>query len=324
MFFYEGYSCPVCEQPFTEADDIVTCPECGAPHHRTCWQQEGHCHFAEDHGTERQWKKPVAKTPPETEQEAPKAAQSVKICPHCGSENPGFAEFCSRCGQALPFNEWSQPPNGGQPQRPGGVYNEYAPFHMPTFDPLGGVPKDEDIDGASAEDLALSVGANTAYYIPRFQKMAGKHRSTASKTQWNWPAFLIPPYWLLYRKQYLAGGIVMVFWIVLTILRQFAYQAVFQVVGQDFTVNSIQTAMEDGLLSVPLQIFFLTACAELLMRVILGLIANYLYMRLCVRRVKKLRESNPSGYKLELPRVGGISFAFGMLAYMLIWMSSII
>ena len=30
MFFYEGQTCPVCGQFFGEADDIVTCPECGA------------------------------------------------------------------------------------------------------------------------------------------------------------------------------------------------------------------------------------------------------------------------------------------------------
>ena len=31
MFFYEGQSCPVCGQPFQETDDIVACPQCGAP-----------------------------------------------------------------------------------------------------------------------------------------------------------------------------------------------------------------------------------------------------------------------------------------------------
>ena len=31
MFFYEGQSCPVCGKAFAEKDDIVSCPECGAP-----------------------------------------------------------------------------------------------------------------------------------------------------------------------------------------------------------------------------------------------------------------------------------------------------
>ena len=55
MFFYEGYTCPVCKREFKETDDIVACPKCGAPHHRECWKLEGHCHYAEDHDTPRQW-----------------------------------------------------------------------------------------------------------------------------------------------------------------------------------------------------------------------------------------------------------------------------
>ena len=40
MFFYEGCQCPVCGKSFQESDDIVVCPQCGAPHHRECWKQE--------------------------------------------------------------------------------------------------------------------------------------------------------------------------------------------------------------------------------------------------------------------------------------------
>ena len=36
MSNYTGCKCPVCQQPFTETDDIVVCPECGAPYHRAC------------------------------------------------------------------------------------------------------------------------------------------------------------------------------------------------------------------------------------------------------------------------------------------------
>ena len=42
VLFKEG-SCPVCNRPFGEDDDIVVCPECGTPHHRECWQLVGHC-----------------------------------------------------------------------------------------------------------------------------------------------------------------------------------------------------------------------------------------------------------------------------------------
>ena len=31
MTRYTGNHCPVCEQAFTDTDDIVVCPDCGAP-----------------------------------------------------------------------------------------------------------------------------------------------------------------------------------------------------------------------------------------------------------------------------------------------------
>ena len=73
MFYYEGQACPVCGKAFEETDDIVSCPECGAPHHRACWLAAGHCHFADRHGTPEQWTRPEADTateePPVTEPE---------------------------------------------------------------------------------------------------------------------------------------------------------------------------------------------------------------------------------------------------------------
>ena len=36
MIDYTGLECPICGEKFTAQDDIVVCPECGAPHHRDC------------------------------------------------------------------------------------------------------------------------------------------------------------------------------------------------------------------------------------------------------------------------------------------------
>ena len=40
-----------------KGDDIVVCPECGAPHHRECYEKEGHCHFADKHGADFSFEK---------------------------------------------------------------------------------------------------------------------------------------------------------------------------------------------------------------------------------------------------------------------------
>ncbi len=46
-----NYKCPVCNNQFTEDDDVVVCPECGTPHHRECYIHNGNCANADKHGT---------------------------------------------------------------------------------------------------------------------------------------------------------------------------------------------------------------------------------------------------------------------------------
>lgn len=48
---YTNYKCPVCNNQFVEEDDVVVCPECGTPHHRECYIQNGKCANADKHGT---------------------------------------------------------------------------------------------------------------------------------------------------------------------------------------------------------------------------------------------------------------------------------
>ncbi len=49
---YEGYKCAECKKVFSAEDDIVVCPECGAPHHRDCYVKNGTCAMLEQHGND--------------------------------------------------------------------------------------------------------------------------------------------------------------------------------------------------------------------------------------------------------------------------------
>jgi hypothetical protein len=49
---YNNYFCPVCGEKFNEDDDVVVCPECGTPHHRKCWAENGRCVNENLHNTE--------------------------------------------------------------------------------------------------------------------------------------------------------------------------------------------------------------------------------------------------------------------------------
>ena len=38
---YYGCPCEGCGRPLTLKEDIVVCPDCGAPYHRTCYEKLG-------------------------------------------------------------------------------------------------------------------------------------------------------------------------------------------------------------------------------------------------------------------------------------------
>ena len=46
---FTEYTCPVCNKRFVNGDDVVVCPDCGAPHHRECWEKTERCFYAERH-----------------------------------------------------------------------------------------------------------------------------------------------------------------------------------------------------------------------------------------------------------------------------------
>ena len=45
---YYGCPCEGCGEPLTLKDDIVVCPDCGAPYHRTCYEKLGRCIHSSD------------------------------------------------------------------------------------------------------------------------------------------------------------------------------------------------------------------------------------------------------------------------------------
>lgn len=320
MFFYEGQTCPVCGRRFTEHDDIVTCPQCGCPHHRDCWKQEGHCHFAADHGTDRQWAKDSAsasKPPSDTPQ---------NTCPHCGAGNPEFAEFCAHCGKELDHEDWASAPdtntNDTVPPPPVGQYTPpfnggfAQPFQVPLQDPYGGAPRTEDIDGVPVDEIAELVGSNSAYYLPRFYKMT----HDGSKVSWNWAAFLIPSNWLLYRKNLM--------WGILLVVVETALQLFSQIAGNGlYIVNTATNAiafkplsqlMADPQAKLLLIVLFVASIASLVLSILMGMFGNYLYLQSILKKAKRRQENPQLKYDRSFLNTGGTSFALAIAPELLV------
>ena len=98
MADYTGCKCPVCQQPFSDGDDVVVCPECGAPYHRACYQKNAGCLFADRHAPGFEWKPAPGEMP---NRETASASQDEIACPACGAMNPAGGLFCESCGAPL-------------------------------------------------------------------------------------------------------------------------------------------------------------------------------------------------------------------------------
>jgi len=330
MTDYTGLKCPVCEKPFASGDDIVVCPECGAPYHRECYAKVGRCVFSDKHGTPDAW------SPPKPEATGEEATENKsQRCPRCGSPNSQSAMFCEHCGQPLTINQQdfpgfpqngSIPPNGSLPQN-GGFPKNGPPFPQGQpvpfiFDPLGGVNPNEPIDDVPAGDIAKLIQNNTQYYLPAFVNL-----KKFSTNRFNFSAFLFSGGWLLYRKQYKIGSIIAA--IITTLYLISTYVSVSfsepllasllkQVGASSDTLSPTYTQMiqvSELLIQQPaLQIFLffvptMILVIEFVIMLIVGFNGNKWYLTHCVNKVNQIHQTAPESVSaaIQLQEQGGVN-----------------
>ncbi|HEX2985773.1 MAG TPA: RING finger protein [Caproiciproducens sp.] len=341
MTDYTGMKCPVCGNVFTASDDIVVCPDCGAPYHRECYAHEGKCVFTEKHGTPDAWK------PPEKTEDNRKN-DSAKRCPRCGFPNSENALFCEHCGQSLtntrqdfqgsPQNGGYQPFGSPFPNQPGdspqgGFPGQQVPF---VFDPMGGVNPNEPIDDVPAGDVAKLVQNNTQYYLPTFIRM-----KRFGQNRFNFSAFLFAGGWMLYRKQYKLGAIITSIMGALYLFYIYAsiyfsaplYASLLKQVGASADTISPSydqlVQMSELLAKLPMSqvIWFfiptIIALFQFIIMIVVGINGNRWYLKHCVAKVGKIRTEtkNSTENAIRLQEEGGVNTALAiclLLCYMIL------
>jgi len=146
---------------------------------------------------------------------------------------------------------------------------------MPVFDPYGGVPHEETIEDVSAEDLVDLSPAPTPLITCR---NSTKCPAVAPNCVWNWASFFLTPYWLLYRKNFLSGILVLLFYIGKTIVNGFIlYGTIIPSIADasgSYTIGALQNALMSGDFTIYVWILFLGSIADLLIRLLFGLMGN--------------------------------------------------
>ncbi len=284
-----GEKCAVCKAYLFPEDDTVYCPECGAPHHRECYNSVGHCGLKDFHGTDNQYQKPKQ---PEANKEEPIENETV-FCSMCGEKYDKVEIACPKCDT----------PNISK-----------MDGRVVTVDLTGGVPDDVDIgDGVTVKDAKRFVAVNTHRYMPKFAAF-----KNGKKLSWNWLAFFTPSGWLMSRKMYLLGGIIIALEIAFSLISiplRLAYQMVEITDAKNYIeyytaifeeISHIgQTAIFSGIIAIALGI---------ILSLFIAMFGDLIYKKRVINKIKEIN-SNSDDIEQDFRKKGGVSFIAALLGY---------
>lgn len=311
MMDYTGHACPRCNKPFTPADDIVVCPECGAPYHRSCYEAEGHCLFEGMHSPEFAWKP------------APSEAAPV-VCPRCGAGNAESAVFCNHCGARL-----QEPEDDGEEGR-GGQGAENGPYDYSARyaegqgadGPYGGMDEEgffgpfgqlftpgETLCGIPVQTWAAFLGASSPYYLLNFKRM----ELTGRRLSVSFSAFVLGPIYFFYRKMYKWGFV----FAALSLLLDLPNLLAILIESGSAVTGALTLASIEPLLNVAWVLSWV-------MMVVRSMVALWLYRDTALGRIQAIQQrwQDAGSQRAALNALGGTSIgaaiAYGVISSLLL------
>ncbi len=274
---YTGCQCIACQKNFkSQEDDIVVCPTCGTPYHRSCWQEKGStCINTALHAVGGSW---------QSIEDAHRTSAGGIACPACGYINLPDAKTCSVCETPL-----TTPESDAAEELQQMIFN--------ASDPCCGMSPEDDMEGERLGDVASFVQNNTLYYIPLFRHF----RDSGMKASVNLPCALFPYFYFANRKMWFMAIITGVIWMICNLprtglamlwtLSNASYAGYTDEMIQFYhQIETFLTANQTMMEALETPFFIL----DMIMRVLLCLFGNYLYFRYAIRSVRKIREMCPT------------------------------
>ena len=302
---YTGCQCIVCQKLFEDTDDIVVCPECGTPYHRSCWESKGRCINTTLHSVGGSW---------QVIQDERRTHLGGKTCPKCGFVNMPNIERCTVCN--TPLTEREEPTEENQKIKiplPDGQQ-----MVLDISDPCCGLNPNEPMEEETLGDVANFVKTNTLYYIPLFRRF----RDTGRKVSLNFSCVIFPYLYFAYRKMWamaILSGVINIICnlpaLMLRMLSDLTSKSFMQSIQQAYGKNVVsvfeglttflqanRTLLEN--LNVPMYLIGIGV------QMLFCLFGNYLYYRFALKSVGKIRRVSPTKdlKKALLNSEGGTSF----------------
>ncbi len=297
---FSKLSCDACDLPFTPEDDVVVCPVCGTPMHRSCWNELGHCVNEHIHAAGYQYELPVNQAA--EDRKAAQQAAANQVDQDRAARNPG-------------------------PFVPTGEYGGFTSYTMgengmvrPTVRVLD--PK-EKLGDYTVKDYGDIVVKNKNKYVPKFFIMEDRK----SKVRFNWAAFFFPVFWAFYRKMYALGFAIILITSILPLV--FAgdvleyynvyYGTMYEYMMSSYSVEDEQAAqaaadkanqkldaLENNRAGKALEV---NNCISTIISALMALFGNYLYKLHCEKLLAKAKETVAGEEEREkyLKKKGGVS-----------------
>ena len=184
---YYGCPCEGCGKPLTLQDDIVVCPDCGAPYHRVCYEKLGQCIHRPAHAAGYEWKFPYEES-------------QLRTCPSCGERTLRDEETCRCCGSVLPPEGQEPPSSRGSGEETfdySQMYRQFGTSADPEkefFEDAFG--KEAKMDGIDRQDWLDYIGPAAPAYLAAYSRM----QLQKSKVSMSFSALLFGPFYFFYRK----------------------------------------------------------------------------------------------------------------------------
>ncbi len=166
---YQKQPCIVCGELFNKDADIVTCPECGTPYHRACWQKEGQCINLQLHQSGESWMVQRKRELDAERAAARRAEEAEQAAARERGEGPQTFDA--------------------------GIYDG---VRLDSDDPCLGMDPEEQLGNATIRETAEFVGTNRFYYLPMFRLM----KRTGKKLSFNFLSLLFPHIYFANRKMW--------------------------------------------------------------------------------------------------------------------------